>query len=249
MLALLCLCCSHRNPADASFCNACGTPLHLKPCAHCDTINQRAAAHCRSCGEAFTFDFSAADVDDQLDVEPPITPSSAQARQFAPSGPRGASQLRASALGVAVLAAVGFSAFYALRDSPRSFDGVNGASPGSAYLPAVSAMPVAVGVPQRPPEGGTPAVNEPKAPAADGGGGSAVTDSRPEARTKKPGATKSLTAARKPRSAPKVARSYARTPPSATAASSGRAKARSSTCAEGVVLTASCDVRTLAKGN
>ena len=249
MLALLCLCCSHRNPADASFCNACGTPLHLKPCTHCDTINQRAAAHCRSCGEAFSFDFSAVDFDDRPDDEPPVTPSPPQSRLSASSGPRGASQLRASALGVAALAAVGFSAFYALRDPPQSLDGPNGASPRSAYLPTVSAAPVAAIAPERPAADGPPGLNLAKAAAGDRGAGSDLTDPGPQTRKKKPGATKSLTAARKPRPAPKVARSYAGTGATAAVASSSRAKARSPTCAEGVMMSAACDVRTLAKGN
>ena len=60
MLTLQCLWCRHRNPAGEDVCNACGTPLYLKPCTHCDAANQRAAAHCRNCGEAFSFDFVAA---------------------------------------------------------------------------------------------------------------------------------------------------------------------------------------------
>lgn len=62
MIALLCLTCGHRNPVGARFCNACGGPLHLKPCAQCEAFNTRAAAHCHQCGEAFTFDFAAMDV-------------------------------------------------------------------------------------------------------------------------------------------------------------------------------------------
>ena len=82
MVALLCYSCEHRNPTGARFCNACGAPLHLKPCRHCEAINARAASHCHRCGEAFTFDFAALDrpLPDAADgapgtpVEPPASP-------------------------------------------------------------------------------------------------------------------------------------------------------------------------------
>jgi hypothetical protein len=66
MMTLLCFCCEHRNPAGARFCNACGTPLHLKPCKRCETINERAAAHCHRCGETFELEFVTLDEAAQL---------------------------------------------------------------------------------------------------------------------------------------------------------------------------------------
>src|SRR5258705_9684072 len=43
--------CDHINPAGATFCNDCGSPLHLKPCKHCEAINDQAAKNCYKCGK------------------------------------------------------------------------------------------------------------------------------------------------------------------------------------------------------
>src|SRR5689334_18876321 len=47
-----CRFCSHDNPDGARFCNACGSPLHLKPCPQCEAVNDTAAAQCYECGAA-----------------------------------------------------------------------------------------------------------------------------------------------------------------------------------------------------
>ena len=47
-----CLFCARANPGDASFCNECGTPLHLKPCRYCDAVNARTADRCYRCEAA-----------------------------------------------------------------------------------------------------------------------------------------------------------------------------------------------------
>jgi len=47
-----CRFCTHDNPDGARFCNACGSPLHLKPCPHCEAVNDTAAAQCYECGAA-----------------------------------------------------------------------------------------------------------------------------------------------------------------------------------------------------
>jgi hypothetical protein len=47
----LCFFCGHTNPAEAKFCNECGSPLHLKPCKQCDAINDATARICYRCGE------------------------------------------------------------------------------------------------------------------------------------------------------------------------------------------------------
>lgn len=50
MPAFQCAFCNHANPAGAKFCNACGSPLNLKPCAGCDAVNEEAAIACYKCG-------------------------------------------------------------------------------------------------------------------------------------------------------------------------------------------------------
>jgi ribosomal protein L40E len=46
----MCSFCDHRNPGDAKFCNACASPLHLKPCKQCDAVNDQTATNCYKCG-------------------------------------------------------------------------------------------------------------------------------------------------------------------------------------------------------
>jgi hypothetical protein len=38
------------NPADSKFCNACGAPLPLVPCARCGAVNDPGATACYQCG-------------------------------------------------------------------------------------------------------------------------------------------------------------------------------------------------------
>jgi hypothetical protein len=47
-----CRFCDHDNPPDARFCNACGSPLYLKPCPQCEAVNDTAAPQCYQCGAA-----------------------------------------------------------------------------------------------------------------------------------------------------------------------------------------------------
>ncbi len=51
---LQCFFCQHINPAGASFCNGCGSPLNLQPCPHCSAIDSLSATHCHKCGAAFS---------------------------------------------------------------------------------------------------------------------------------------------------------------------------------------------------
>jgi hypothetical protein len=51
--------CNHANPAGAKYCNDCGSPLHLKPCNHCDAINDEVASNCYKCGAEFPVPSSA----------------------------------------------------------------------------------------------------------------------------------------------------------------------------------------------
>lgn len=48
-----CLFCNHANPAEASFCNACGSQLDLQPCGQCGAVDSRAAKSCHKCGTPF----------------------------------------------------------------------------------------------------------------------------------------------------------------------------------------------------
>jgi len=54
MAPLQCLVCDHVNPADAKFCNDCGSPLHVKECSRCEAVNDRAAKNCFKCGTEFS---------------------------------------------------------------------------------------------------------------------------------------------------------------------------------------------------
>lgn len=51
---LQCLFCNHLNPGGASFCNDCGSQMHLQPCDRCGAINKRAAKICHKCQSSFT---------------------------------------------------------------------------------------------------------------------------------------------------------------------------------------------------
>ena len=52
MSSVRCRFCDHHNPEGARFCNACGSPVHLKPCPQCEAVNDVAAAECYECGAA-----------------------------------------------------------------------------------------------------------------------------------------------------------------------------------------------------
>src|SRR5438105_8709689 len=47
-----CRFCDHDNPSGARFCNACGSPLYLKPCPQCEAVNASTASQCYQCGAA-----------------------------------------------------------------------------------------------------------------------------------------------------------------------------------------------------
>ena len=49
--------CEQVNPPAAKFCNACGAPMHLVPCARCGAVNDpKAATACYQCGAALPED-------------------------------------------------------------------------------------------------------------------------------------------------------------------------------------------------
>lgn len=48
-----CSFCKHGNPADAKFCNACGSSLTLQLCQACGAIDNISATVCYKCGQPF----------------------------------------------------------------------------------------------------------------------------------------------------------------------------------------------------
>jgi ribosomal protein L40E len=52
MSSTSCSFCQHANPADAKFCNECGSPLNLEPCLGCGAVNDVHALRCHACGTA-----------------------------------------------------------------------------------------------------------------------------------------------------------------------------------------------------
>jgi ribosomal protein L40E len=50
MPSLSCSFCQHANPADAKYCNECGSPLNLEPCVQCEAVNDLHATRCHACG-------------------------------------------------------------------------------------------------------------------------------------------------------------------------------------------------------
>lgn len=141
MVTLLCFCCGHGNPAGAKFCNACGTPMHLKPCRRCEAINARAAAHCHQCGETFALEFLALDQAARVEDVPEASAGMADVEAPADAaGPRLLRQQRVLAARIAAvllgLAATALlSAYYAYQHP--------GASAGQAQIEA--ALPAAGG--------------------------------------------------------------------------------------------------------
>ena len=53
--------CQHKNPADAAFCQECGSRLEV-PCPGCGTANQLGAKFCKKCGQPVAMTFPAAAV-------------------------------------------------------------------------------------------------------------------------------------------------------------------------------------------
>jgi ribosomal protein L40E len=67
-----CLFCNHLNPAGASFCNDCGSQMHLQPCDRCGAINKRTAKNCYKCDSGFTHS-----AEPEPEPEPEIGPAPA----------------------------------------------------------------------------------------------------------------------------------------------------------------------------
>ena len=54
MDTVTCSFCTHGNPEDAKFCNACGSSMHLQLCKHCGAIDNVSASACYKCGTSFS---------------------------------------------------------------------------------------------------------------------------------------------------------------------------------------------------
>lgn len=125
MVTLLCFCCDHRNPAGAKFCNACGAPLHLKPCKHCEAINARAAAHCHQCGETFALEFlslvEAVQMQDAPDAAPIPAPVEGTAEAPDARPRRGVFTTRIAAVFLGLTATALLSAYYAYQQPGSGF--------------------------------------------------------------------------------------------------------------------------------
>ena len=88
---LQCLFCNHLNPADASFCNSCGSQMHLQPCDRCGAVDKRSAKACYKCDSAFTLPAAsepepAPVAPDQPLAEPALFDADT-AQEFAPAHP------------------------------------------------------------------------------------------------------------------------------------------------------------------
>lgn len=66
-----CSFCKHSNPADAKFCNACGSSLELQLCEACGAIDNVSASVCHKCGHPFAprSGVAAADKDEDEDED------------------------------------------------------------------------------------------------------------------------------------------------------------------------------------
>jgi hypothetical protein len=82
MLHSRCAFCNHENPAGSKFCNECGSPLHLKPCAQCDAVNDYEAAACYRCNVPFPAVMSA---EPRTDPRPEREPRTSVPEAFAES--------------------------------------------------------------------------------------------------------------------------------------------------------------------
>ena len=93
-----CPCCGHDNPADATFCCACGVQVTLLPCPSCGAVNDHVATNCYQCERPLPG--PAKELPDTVPPAPTV------------SGPASRSTSRAVASAL-VLAAVGALAYYA----------------------------------------------------------------------------------------------------------------------------------------
>ncbi len=160
-----CSFCARENPADAQYCNACGSPLHLKACAACGSVDTADATRCGICGATFPVDAGGASaapkvapaparpgaMEDIRGPEPRIAPRESAPRSSAPAAHRRA--ILPAALFFVALAAGGYLAYRqlvpALPSAPRE------------HADVALARRSAVGEVQRPPAATAPPLPQP----------------------------------------------------------------------------------------
>lgn len=161
-----CAFCDRRNPAGATFCNGCASPLDLKLCTHCDAVNDQAAAACHNCGATLPVVLTPGAEPSFGAAEPSLDlPTSLQviaARESVPATPPPAPQRtgaqpvmrdRVLVVGIATLLIIG--ALAALHMRAETPDVI--ASPAQAIPVADHVTPVAIPA--------VPAVEESTSPA------------------------------------------------------------------------------------
>lgn len=159
---LQCLFCDHLNSAGASFCNNCGSQLHLQPCDRCGAFNKRTEKSCHKCGASFTLPAAAPELNASVpalgDVDPADSPPEnvAAATQIKPARlSRRTLQVTAVAL---LFVAILMSGEYYSEQSAE-FTKTQGVIP---FAPRVSGSPIATTV--TPPPAATPADEAPVRP-------------------------------------------------------------------------------------
>lgn len=183
--AARCRFCAHVNPDGAKFCNDCGSPLHLRPCALCHAINDVTATRCHVCDAALLLPAEPAVVAVPDGAAPlaeapassarPVPVALADDRADAGTGKRAA--WRAALVGLAIVALP--AAYYALRPARdvAPFDAASVAPRPSATGAAPSAATVMVPreeIPGVPPSGtasNVPTASQVASPAATGATG------------------------------------------------------------------------------
>jgi len=142
---LQCLFCNHLNPAGASFCNNCGSQLHLQPCDRCGAINKRTEKGCHKCGASFTLPAAPglnASVPALSDVEPTNLPQDnvAVATENKPAR-LSRRTLQLAALALLFVAIVMSGEYYS--EQSAEFTKTQGVIP---FAPRVSGLPMATTV-------------------------------------------------------------------------------------------------------
>lgn len=141
---LQCLFCNHLNPAGASFCNNCGSELHLQPCDRCGALNKRTEKGCHKCGASFTLPAASgrnASVPALHDVEPVSPPQGNVAATQNKPARLSRRTLQLAALTLLFVAIVMSGEYYS--EQSAEFTKTQGVIP---FAPRVSGLPMATTV-------------------------------------------------------------------------------------------------------
>jgi double zinc ribbon protein len=155
MDTLQCSFCSHENPADAKFCNACGSSLNLQLCGHCGAIDHVSSRACYKCGAPFAAGGASPEAE-SASTDEPIETASTLLRRVDPAGvppalppaprPRSRARVWAQAAGI-VLVALGAAFLYRLygpdsrHETPRPADQTTAPAAVGAVSDAVTPPP------------------------------------------------------------------------------------------------------------